>query len=72
MSGFLMGLQMVLAIVLIVTVMGQDTKSAVPSQYGGEGSQSYFKPKGKEAFLARVTKIAGVLFFINAIALLLI
>lgn len=72
MSGFLMGLQMVLAVVLIVTVMGQDTKSAVPSQYGGEGSQSYFKPKGKEAFLARVTKIAGVLFFINAIALLLI
>lgn len=72
MSGFLMGLQMVLALVLIVTVMGQDTKSAVPSQYGGEGSQSYFKPKGKEAFLARVTKIAGVLFFINAIALLLI
>ncbi|MEG0842994.1 MAG: preprotein translocase subunit SecG [Romboutsia sp.] len=72
MSNFLMGLQMVLAVVLIVVVMGQDTKSAVPSQYGGEGNQSYFKPKGKEAFLGRITKIAGVLFFVNAIALLLI
>lgn len=72
MSGFLMGLQMVLAVVLIFTVMGQDTKSAVPSEFGGEGSQSYFKPKGKEAFLARITKIAAVLFFVNAIALLLI
>ena len=72
MSGFLMGLQMVLAVVLIFTVMGQDTKSAVPSEFGGEGSQSYFKPKGKEAFLARITKIADVLFFVNAIALLLI
>lgn len=72
MSGFLMGVQMVLAIVLIVTVMGQDTKSAVPSEFGGEGSQSYFKPKGKEAFLARATKIASVLFFINALALLLL
>lgn len=72
MSGFLMGVQMVLAVVLIVTVMGQDTKSAVPSEFGGEGSQSYFKPKGKEAFLARATKIASVLFFINALALLLL
>lgn len=72
MSGFLMGLQMVLALVLIFTVMGQDTKSAVPSEYGGEGTQSYFKPKGKEAFLARLTKIAAILFFINAIVLLLI
>lgn len=71
MSGFLMGLQMVLAIVLIVTVMGQDSKSAVPTEYGGEGSQSYFKPKGKEAFLGRVTKITSVLFFLNAMALLL-
>lgn len=71
MSGLLMGLQMVLAIVLIVTVMGQDSKSAVPTEYGGEGSQSYFKPKGKEAFLGRVTKITSVLFFLNAMALLL-
>lgn len=68
----LMGIQVVLAIVLIVSIMPQDTKSAVPSQFGGEGNQTYFKPKGKEAFLGRVTKIASILFFINAIAMLLI
>ncbi|RDY25986.1 preprotein translocase subunit SecG [Romboutsia weinsteinii] len=71
MSTVLMGVQIVLAVILIVSVMGQDSKSAVPSQYGGEGNQSYFKPKGKEAFLGRVTKIAAVLFFLNALALLL-
>lgn len=68
----LMGVQVVLGIVLIGSIMPQDTKSAVPSQYGGEGNQSYFKPKGKEAFLARVTKITAVLFFLNALAMLLL
>lgn len=68
----LMGVQVVLAIVLIGSIMPQDTKSAVPSQFGGEGNQSYFKPKGKEAFLARLTKIASVLFFLNALAMLLL
>ena len=71
-SNILMGVQVVLAIVLILSIMPQDTKSAVPSQYGGEGNQSYFKPKGEEAFLGRVTKIAAVLFLINAIAMLLV
>ena len=52
--------------------MPQDSKSAVPTQFGGEGRQSYFKPKGKEAFLGRVTKIAAVLFFLNALALAVI
>ena len=68
----LMVVQVVLSIVLIASIMPQDTKSAVPSQYGGEGNQSYFKPKGKEAFLVKLTKIAAILFFLNAIAMLLI
>ena len=66
-SNILNGSTSCTAIVLILSIMPQDTKSAVPSQYGGEGNQSYFKPKGKEVFLGRVTKIAAVLFFINAI-----
>lgn len=72
MANVLMGLQVVLAIVLIGSILPQDSKSAVPTQFGGEGTQAYFKPKGKEAFLGRVTKIAAVLFFLNAIALLLV
>ena len=71
-SNILMGVQVVLAIVLILSIMPQDTKSAVPSQYGGEGNQSYFKPKGKQAFLLKSTKIVSVLFFINAVALLVV
>lgn len=68
----LMGIQVVLAIVLIISIMPQDSKNAVPSQFGGEGNQTYFKPKGKEAFLSRLTKITSILFFINAIAMLLL
>lgn len=68
----LMGIQVLLSIVLIVSIMPQDSKSAVPSQFGGEGNQTYFKPKGKEAFLSRLTKITSILFFINAIAMLLL
>lgn len=68
----LMVVQVILAIALIGSIMPQDTKSAVPSQFGGEGNQSYFKPKGKEAFLGRITKISAVLFFVNAIIMLLL
>ena len=72
MRNVLMGLQILLSIALIFSIMPQDTKNAVPSQFGGEGNQEYFKPKGKDAFLARTTKIAAVLFFVNALVLLLI
>lgn len=72
MGNFLMGVQVVLSVVLVLSILPQDTKSAVPTEFGGEGTQAYFKPKGKEAFLARVTKITAVLFFLNAMALLLV
>nr|WP_042276232.1 preprotein translocase subunit SecG [[Clostridium] dakarense] len=68
----LMGVQVVLAVLLIVSIMPQDSKGALPSQFGGEGNQTYFKPKGKEAFLGRLTKITSVLFFLNALAMLLL
>ena len=72
MFNVLMGVQMVISIILVISILPQNTKSAVPTEFGGEGTQSYFKPKGKEAFLARVTKISAVLFFLNAMALLLV
>ncbi|MBS5787221.1 MAG: preprotein translocase subunit SecG [Clostridioides difficile] len=68
-----MGLQIVLGIIMVVSIMPQDTKSAIPSQFGGgDGNQTYFKPKGKQAFLGKITKITAVLFFINALALLIL
>ncbi|CEK31763.1 protein-export membrane protein SecG [[Clostridium] sordellii] len=72
MANVLMGLQIVISIILVVSILPQDSKSAVPTEFGGEGTQSYFKPKGKEAFLGRVTKISAVLFFLNALALVII
>ena len=72
MKNVLMGIQIVLSILLIISIIPQETKNAIPSQYVGEGNREYFKPKGKDAFLARMTKISAVLFFINAIAMLLI
>ncbi len=71
-NNFLMGLQIVLGIIMVVSIMPQDTKSAIPSQFGGDGNQTYFKPKGKQAFLGKITKITAVLFFINALALLIL
>ena len=72
MFNVLMGVQVVISIILVISILPQDTKSAVPTEFGGEGTQTYFKPKGKEAFLGRVTKISAILFFLNAMALLLI
>lgn len=68
----LMALQVILGIALILVIMPQENKTAMPSQYGGEGNQTYFKPKGKQAFLNKVTKVVSVLFFINAIALIIV
>ena len=72
MGNFLMGLQMLISTVLIIAVMMQDSKGAVKTDFGSEGNQAYFKPKGKEAFLSKVITVVGVLFFINAIAMLLV
>ena len=73
-NNVLMGVQLVLAVFLMLVIMPQESKENFKSDFSGaeEGSQAYFKPKGKEAFLGRVTKIAAVLFFINAIAMLLV
>lgn len=72
MGNILMVVQMVLGVLLVISIMPQDSKNALPSEFGGEGSQAYFKPKGKQAFLARVTKVTSVLFFLNALALLIV
>ena len=49
MFNVLMGVQVVISIILVISILPQDTKSAVPTEFGGEGTQTYFKPKGKES-----------------------
>lgn len=72
MVNVLMALQVALGIALIIVTMPQENKTAMPSQYGAEGNQTYFKPKGKQAFLNKVTKVVSVLFFLNALALIIV
>ena len=69
-----MGVQLVLAALLILAIMPQESKDNFKSDFGGDGAstQAYFKPKGEQAFLLKTTKIVSVLFFINAIALLVV
>ncbi len=73
-SNVLMGVQLFLAISLMLVIMPQEGKENFKSDFSGAegGSQAYFKPKGKQAFLLKSTKIVSTLFFINALALLVV
>ena len=72
-NNVLMGIQLVLAIFLMLVIMPQEGKGKFVSDGGSESeSQAYFKPKGKQAFLLKSTKIVSTLFFINALALVVV
>ncbi|SFE74964.1 preprotein translocase subunit SecG [Peptostreptococcus sp. D1] len=69
-SNILMLTQLVLSIFLIIVVLPQESKQAQTQVFLEDSDyQAYFKPKGKEAFLKKTTRIIAVLFFVNAIAL---
>lgn len=73
MSNILMATQLALSIMLIIVVLPQESKQSHTQVFIEDSdSQSYFKPKGKEAFLNKVTKYLSILFFINAIALVVV
>ena len=59
---------------ILLVIMPQEGKDNFKSDFSGseEGSQAYFKPKGKQAFLLKSTKIFSVLFFLNALALVVL
>ena len=69
-GNILMAIQIFLSIVMIIVVLPQQSKQNQPQVFIEDSS--YFKPKGKEAFLNKMTKIISVLFFINAIALVMV
>lgn len=73
MGNILMGVQLFLSILLIIVVLPQESKQSQTQVFFEESdSQAYFKPKGKEAFLNKMTKIISILFFINAVALVIV
>ena len=75
-NNILMGVQIVLSVLLLLVIMPQEGKGNFSSDFSGAGddfeAQAYFKPKGKQAFLLKSTRIFSVLFFINALALVAI
>ena len=68
-NNILMGVQIVLSVLLLLVIMPQEGKGNFSSDFE---AQAYFKPKGKQAFLLKSTRIFSVLFFINALALVVI
>ena len=68
MRNILMWSGIIIAVILIISTVLQETKNAPVPSCGG--SNNHFKPRGKEAFLNNVTKISGFLLFVNAILLL--
>lgn len=72
MKNVLMITMIILSIIMILVVLPQESKQNQPQIFVEDNQQAYFKPKGKEAFLNKITRIVSILFFINAIALVIV
>ena len=68
MSGFLLILQFILALMITIAVLMQKSSSIGLGAYSGS-NESLFGAKGPAGFLAKLTFGLGFLFVINTIAL---
>lgn len=69
----LMGVQLFLAVLMTIIILPQESKKNQTQVFVEDSSsQVYFKPKGKEAFLKKMTIIVATLFMLNAIALVVV
>lgn len=71
-KNVLMVTMIILSIAMIIVVLPQESKQNQPQIFVEDNQQAYFKPKGKEAFLNKLTRIVSILFFINALALVVV
>ena len=70
MQQILLGIQVLLALVIIVLVMLQQGKGAdAGASFGGGSSGSLFGSRGPASFLARTTGLLAAVFFANSIGL---
>ncbi|MEJ6400272.1 preprotein translocase subunit SecG [Nicoliella lavandulae] len=72
MYNFLMTILWIISILIIIAVLMQPAKTndAMSSLTGGADDLfSKSKPRGFEAFMQRVTTVLGILFFVDALAL---
>ncbi|GAA8799869.1 preprotein translocase subunit SecG [Helicobacter pylori] len=68
MTSVLLGLQIVLAVLIVVVVLLQKSSSIGLGAYSGS-NESLFGAKGPASFMAKLTMFLGLLFVINTIAL---
>ncbi|VEJ08512.1 preprotein translocase subunit SecG [Helicobacter pullorum] len=68
MSGILLVVQFVLAIIITIVVLLQKSSSIGLGAYSGS-NESLFGAKGPAGFLAKTTFVLGFLFVVNTIAL---
>ncbi|GAA7007238.1 preprotein translocase subunit SecG [Helicobacter pylori] len=68
MTSALLGLQIVLAVLIVVVVLLQKSSSIGLGAYSGS-NESLFGAKGPASFMAKLTMFLGLLFVINTIAL---
>ncbi|MCQ2849951.1 preprotein translocase subunit SecG [Helicobacter pylori] len=68
MTSALLGLQIVLAVLVVVVVLLQKSSSIGLGAYSGS-NESLFGAKGPASFMAKLTMFLGLLFVINTIAL---
>lgn len=68
MTGILLTIQLVLAIVLTIAVLLQKSSSIGLGAYSGS-NESLFGAKGPAGFMAKFTFIAGAVFVLNTLAL---
>lgn len=70
MQQILLGLQVLLALSIIVLVLIQQGRGAdAGASFGGGSSGSLFGSRGPASFLARVTGALAAAFFVNSIGL---
>ncbi len=68
MTSTLLGLQIVLAVLIVVVVLLQKSSSIGLGAYSGS-NESLFGAKGPASFMAKLTMFLGLLFVANTIAL---
>ncbi|GAA8330915.1 preprotein translocase subunit SecG [Helicobacter pylori] len=68
MTSALLGLQIVLAVLIVVVVLLQKSSSIGLGAYSGS-NESLFGAKGPASFMAKLTMFLGLLFVINTIVL---
>lgn len=71
MSTILMISQVIISVLLILFILMQDKGTGLSATFGG-GGNFYASKRGLEKILSKGTMILAILFFVNALAFLLI